>query len=81
MAQRLGLPSVPVSVKAVHREWWETVTQGATGQEALNRVRAALADCLPEIESGPLDPEPRRRVAASQIVFREKKAKRKENPY
>ncbi|SFT81686.1 hypothetical protein [Halomonas saccharevitans] len=56
MAQRLGLPLVPVTVKAVHREWWESVTQGAFGQEALERVRAALVECLPETEPGPLDP-------------------------
>ncbi|QFU01508.1 hypothetical protein FIU83_07625 [Halomonas sp. THAF5a] len=59
MAQRLGLPSVPVVVKAVHREWWETVTKGATGNKALARFRAALAECLPETGPGPLDPEPR----------------------
>ncbi|WP_245888674.1 hypothetical protein [Halomonas denitrificans] len=58
MAQRLGLPSVPVTVKAVHREWWETVTQGATGEEALTRVKVRLAECLPETEPGPLDPSP-----------------------
>ncbi|MDT8878297.1 hypothetical protein RSO68_02305 [Halomonas saccharevitans] len=56
MAQRLGLPSVPVAVKAVHREWWESVTQGISGQEALDRVKAALAECLPETGPGPLDP-------------------------
>lgn len=67
MAQRLGLPSVPVSVKAVHREWWERVTRGARGEEALARVKTALADCLPEIEPGPLDPEPQG-VDAGRIV-------------
>ncbi|MDN3522073.1 hypothetical protein [Halomonas ramblicola] len=56
MAQRVGLDSVPVTVKAVHREWWQRVTAGTTGQAALERVKAALAECTPETEPGPLDP-------------------------
>lgn len=56
MAQYLGLSSVPVTVKAVHREWWQAITQGAQGTEVLRRVVAALADCEPEHASGPLDP-------------------------
>nr|WP_281505959.1 hypothetical protein [Chromohalobacter nigrandesensis] len=56
MAQHLGLPSVPVMVKAVHREWWERVVQGSTGDVRLDRVRHALRDCSPEIQAGPLDP-------------------------
>lgn len=56
MAQRLGLDSVPVSVKAVHRAWWERVTAGTTGLAALERLKEALADCTPETEPGPLDP-------------------------
>ncbi|WP_458526512.1 hypothetical protein [Onishia taeanensis] len=59
MAQRIGLPFVPVTVKAVHREWWERVTQGVTGQEALKCVKAALKQCSPETEAGPLDPRHR----------------------
>lgn len=59
MAQRLGLTSVPVVVKAVHREWWTNVTQGVAGQEALTRVKGVLPECLPETEPGSLDPEPR----------------------
>lgn len=54
MAQRLGLDSVPVSVKAVHRAWWERVTAGTTGLAALERLKEALVDCPPETEPGPL---------------------------
>ncbi|UYG01944.1 hypothetical protein OCT51_12080 [Halomonas sp. LR3S48] len=56
MAQRVGLNTVPVSVKAVHREWWERVTAGVSGQAALERLTAALLGCKPETEPGPLDP-------------------------
>ncbi|TEA78256.1 hypothetical protein [Allopusillimonas ginsengisoli] len=58
MAQRLGLSSVPVRVRAIHREWWQAVTCGTTGAEALARVRDALPACTPEKYAGPLDPEP-----------------------
>ncbi|MDR5885685.1 hypothetical protein [Vreelandella janggokensis] len=57
MAQYLDLPTVPVKVKAVHREWWEKVTQNAHGAEALERVVEALQHCEPETEPGPLDPD------------------------
>ncbi|WP_205742487.1 hypothetical protein [Halomonas borealis] len=56
MAQRLGLPSVPVSVKAVHREWWQKTVGDAKGQRALETVRNALQDCVPESQRGALDP-------------------------
>ncbi|WP_104203713.1 hypothetical protein [Billgrantia saliphila] len=56
MAQRVGLDEVPVSVKAVHREWWERVTAGVSGQAALECLSAALLECKPETEPGPLDP-------------------------
>ncbi|REC94321.1 hypothetical protein [Kushneria indalinina] len=56
MAQRLGLPSVPVTVRAVHRLWWEEVTAGTTGQPALERLAGALAHCRPEMHPGTLDP-------------------------
>ncbi|WP_110673697.1 hypothetical protein [Salinicola sp. RZ23] len=56
MAQRLGLPSIPVVVRAVHRQWWERVVQGARGEKALVRVAAALSACVPECEPGDLDP-------------------------
>lgn len=56
MAQYLGLSSVPVRIKAVHRQWWENVTQHAHGVEALEKVVEALQDCQPEQQSGPLDP-------------------------
>lgn len=56
MAQHLGLPSVPVMVKAVHREWWERVTEEARGKQALQRLCDVLPDCLPESEPGRLDP-------------------------
>lgn len=56
MAQRVGLASVPVSVKAVHREWWREVTVGTSGEEALGRVASALTACAPETRCGPQDP-------------------------
>ena len=58
MAQRLGLPSIPVRVRAVHRLWWDEVTEGAHGAEALERIVRALQACTPETREGPLDPEP-----------------------
>lgn len=56
MAQRLGLTTVPVTVRAVHRQWWEKVTAGTSGQAALNRLANALKDCTPEMHPGRLDP-------------------------
>ncbi|ART63972.1 hypothetical protein [Kushneria marisflavi] len=56
MAQRLGLASIPVTVMAVHRQWWERVTAGTTGQVALDRLACALVDCTPEQRPGRLDP-------------------------
>ncbi|SPJ34424.1 hypothetical protein [Kushneria phyllosphaerae] len=56
MAQRLGLPTVPVTVRAVHRQWWEKVTAGTTGQVALDRLASALKTCAPEMRPGRLDP-------------------------
>ncbi len=58
MAQRLGLPSVPVEVRHVHRGWWEQVTQGSTGERALHKMQLALTKCRPETEPGPLDEDP-----------------------
>lgn len=56
MAQRVGLDSVPVAVKAVHREWWDKVTAGTVGRAALQRVIEALTTCEPETDPGALDP-------------------------
>lgn len=56
MAQRVGLPSIPVEVRAVHRQWWERVTQGTTGQVALERLAHSLKHCTPEQRAGRLDP-------------------------
>lgn len=56
MAQYLGLPTIPVKVKAVHRDWWQGVTRGVRGAEALARVAAALPRCAPETAPGALDP-------------------------
>lgn len=56
MAQRLGLPSIPVVVRGVHRQWWERVVDGACGETALSRVAKALNDCTPETLPGELDP-------------------------
>lgn len=48
MAQRVGLPSIPVRVRSVHRLWWNEVTQGSTGIAALEKLQAALQHCTPE---------------------------------
>lgn len=55
MAQRIGLKSIPVRVCHVHRLWWDRVTQGATGEIALGKMRLALRQCVPEESPGPLD--------------------------
>ncbi|GGY10237.1 hypothetical protein GCM10007160_41800 [Litchfieldella qijiaojingensis] len=56
MAQRIGLPSVPVRVKAVHRQWWQRVSEGESGEAALERIKMALVHCSPEGEPGARDP-------------------------
>lgn len=58
MAQRIGLPSIPVQVKSVHRQWWNAVVAGARGDQALERLAEALPGCTPEWRAGPLDPVP-----------------------
>lgn len=58
MAQRLGLPSIPVQVRHVHRLWWNEVTHGATGAAALAKLERALRQCVPEESPGPLDEDP-----------------------
>ena len=55
MAQRVGLPRIPVRVRAVHRAWWNRVTEGASGQLALERMCDALKACVPEQAPGPMD--------------------------
>src|SRR5690606_20027250 len=57
MAQRVGLPSIPVRVHAVHRLWWEEVTRGVSGMAALERMCSALRDCVAEQDPGSLDIE------------------------
>ncbi|WP_432415245.1 hypothetical protein ACRHM7_00250 [Chromohalobacter israelensis] len=52
MAQHLGLPSVPVAVKAVHRQWWERVTHGERGKQKLNQLLESLPSCVPENRPG-----------------------------
>ena len=47
MAQVLGLPSVTVRVRSVHRQWWDALTEGAGGDEALERLAQALPDLTP----------------------------------
>ena len=58
MAQWVGLPRIPVEVRHIHRTWWNKVTAGTTGQEALDRMVQALSECTPEMHPGPADPEP-----------------------
>src|SRR5690606_27353334 len=57
MAQRVGLPAIPVQVRAVHRIWWNEVTRGTSGLTALQRVCEALQTCEAEQDPGPLDNE------------------------
>jgi len=45
-----------VRANAVHRQWWENVTQHTDGMEALEKVVEALQHCQPEQQPGPLDP-------------------------
>ncbi|WP_244158346.1 hypothetical protein [Salinicola socius] len=56
MAQRLGLRSIPVVVRAVHRQWWARVVEKARGEAALARVADALRYTTPETLPGELDP-------------------------
>lgn len=58
MAQHVGLPRIPVRVRAVHRIWWDEVTRGVSGLAALERMCSALRDCVAEQDPGPLDIEP-----------------------
>ncbi|GAB2721349.1 hypothetical protein [Halomonas garicola] len=52
MAQYLGLDTVPVQVRAIHRQWWARVVGNAHGAEALERLRMALGQCVPESAPG-----------------------------
>lgn len=58
MAQRIGLPSIPVRVRCVHRIWWDRITQGAGGVAAIESIRHALQECIPEESPGPMDEDP-----------------------
>lgn len=58
MAQRIGLPAVPVRIRSVHRQWWQHVTAGARGEKALQRMATALRECRAELQPGRLDPTP-----------------------
>lgn len=60
MAQRIGLPSIPVQIQCVHEAWWNDVTRGAQGEAALAHVREALPLCRPETMPGPNDVETQR---------------------
>lgn len=47
IAQQLGIPTVPVQVRHVHKVWWDRVTEGTTGALALEKMQQALALCKP----------------------------------
>lgn len=47
MAQIVGLEDVVVRVRAVHELWWQDVTQGKAGEQALERMAHALPTCRP----------------------------------
>ena len=49
MALHAGVPSVPVRVRAVHRLWWNQVVDGASGAQALERVRQAIPACVQRV--------------------------------
>lgn len=55
MAQRVGLPSIPVRVRCVHRLWWNSVVGNTWGETALARVRTAIRECVPEENPGSMD--------------------------
>lgn len=57
IAQRIGLATVPVRVQWIHRDWWNKVADGAHGDAALARIKAALPSCVPETDAGPHDTE------------------------
>ncbi|WP_106475840.1 sigma factor [Phytohalomonas tamaricis] len=47
MAQVLGVREISVHVRAVHQDWWQRITRGAHGQQALSRLFDALPTCQP----------------------------------
>gem|GEM_PF-549752 len=47
MAQVLGVPSVRVRVRGIHRQWWLQTADGTQGEQALERVLTALPSCRP----------------------------------
>ncbi|GHA87908.1 hypothetical protein [Modicisalibacter luteus] len=47
MAQVLALEEITVRVRSVHADWWHDVTQGETGEKALERMVNALQECQP----------------------------------
>lgn len=54
MAQVLGLEEIVVRVRAVHVDWWREVTQGETGEKALQNMAEALREC----RAAPLESSP-----------------------
>lgn len=51
MAQKIGLPLIPVRVTHIHRDWWNLITEGRTGAEALEKLVQALPHCRPALAS------------------------------
>lgn len=78
MAQRIGIPRIPVQVRAVHRQWWDEITGDSVGHTALAKLLAALPGCETELEPGPLvhvlpetltnQPWPEPRVPSLEII-------------
>lgn len=56
MAQHIGLPSIPVQVRHIHRQWWEQITQNTTRKESLKRLIKQLQKVKPEQEAGTIKP-------------------------
>ncbi|WP_147408788.1 hypothetical protein [Kushneria sinocarnis] len=47
MARVLGLPTLPVRVRGIHRQWWQAQAGGRQGDAALDAVAEALSGCRP----------------------------------
>ncbi len=50
MSQVIGVPSIRVRVRAIHRQWWCHTAGEARGQQALDRVLATLPSCRPRTD-------------------------------
>lgn len=57
MAQHLGMTSIPVEVRYVHKIWWNKIINEALDKtHAIEGLRTAIQQAVPETEPGPLSP-------------------------